>query len=140
MTHYFLGVSGSPVLGKGNFFAETVRYQNCCCKKPKVMFVPTSHFWLHPGKQDPGTKGVVGRLEISMTPQSYTDWAMFFLVETPRHTLLENGLRVVNIFDPNTTQVGLVGASRSPKITISPGRWPRGCCGSGCDCGFLLRS
>lgn len=33
---------------------------------------------------------------------------MFFLLGTPRHTLLENGLRVVNIFDPNTTQVGLL--------------------------------
>ena len=53
-----------------------------------------------------------------MTPQSYSDWAIFFLlVETPRHTLLENGLRVVNIFDPNTTQVGLLvlpAPQRSP--------------------------
>lgn len=72
------------------------------------------------------------------TPELHRLGHVFFLVETPRHTLLENGLRVVNIFDPNTTQVSLVGASRSPKITISPGRWPRGCCGSGCDCGFLL--
>ena len=59
MTYYFLGVSDSPVLGKGNFFEETDRYQNCCCKKPKVMFVPTSHFWLHSGQKDPRTKGVV---------------------------------------------------------------------------------
>ena len=29
--------------------------------------------------------------------------------------MLENGLRVVNIFDPNTTQVGLLEFSRFPK-------------------------
>ena len=61
VTHYFLGVSGVQCWVREFFWrdCQTVRYQNCCCKKPKVMFVPTSHFWQHPGKQDPQSKGVV---------------------------------------------------------------------------------
>lgn len=54
------------------------------------MFVPTSHFWLHRGKKDPRTKGVVTPKvpanslfagSKSMTPQRYSDWAMFFFLK-----------------------------------------------------------
>ena len=130
MTSFFLGVR-CPVLGRE--FLKAVRYHNSCCKKPKVMFVPTSHKAAFREKIrgqrccDSKVPNHLFQAAFSLTsPELLPDRAVRFFFETPRHTLLENGLRVVNIFDPNTTQVGLLQFFQffpaSPKITISDPR------------------
>ena len=133
MTSFFLGVR-CPVLGRE--FLKAVRYHNSCCKKPKVMFVPTSHKAAFREKirgqrccdsKVPNHLLQAGNLPDipRVTPRSKR--RAFFFFETPRHTLLENGLRVVNIFDPNTTQVGLLQFfprfPKNPKISDPRQLW-----------------